>query len=56
MLFIVLFKNWEAVGSAELSGKEDVKSNEIEPQAYLNGFVRFPICKTWDTLPAACVR
>lgn len=56
MLLISLFKKWEAVGSAELSSRENVKSNEIEPQAELNGIAGFSIYKNQDTLTAVCVR
>ena len=49
MLFIILFKNWEVVGSVELSNK-DVKRDETKPQAHLNASASFSIYKNQDTL------
>lgn len=54
-LLIILFKNWEVVGYVELSNKE-VKSNETEPQAHVNGLATFTIYKNQDTLTAPYVR
>lgn len=56
MLLITLFNKWEAAGPAELSSRENVKSNEIEPQADLNGIASFSVYKIRDTLTDVCVR
>ena len=49
MMLIILFKNWEVVGSVELRNK-DVKTDETKPQAPLNASASFSIYKNQDTL------
>lgn len=56
MWFLILLKNWEAVGAGKFGNKDDIKRNETEPQAYLNGLASFSIYKNLGTLTAVCAR